>query len=135
MNIKNRLPLILMSSIGILVVLVLTIVLLTMFNKKEDTVKAVETNVAYIAITDSGFEPAELKITSGMTVTWRNKTEAPHQVASNPYPAHTDLPELFSETYIQPTGEYSYTFATAGTFGYHDYLNPDLSGKVIVADK
>lgn len=91
--------------------------------------------VAYISITDQGFVPAELKITRGMSVVWRNETTAPHQIASNPYPERSDLPGLNAQNHLLPQSEYSYTFAETGTFGYHDYLNPTINGMVTVVEK
>jgi plastocyanin len=85
-----------------------------------------------INITDHGFVPATLVVDAGTKVTWHNQTASPHQVGSNPYPGHTDLPGLYSASAIGPDETYSYTFSQTGTFGYSDYTNPTVGGTVTV---
>ena len=84
-----------------------------------------------IMIKDFAFSPAVLTIKKGDTVTWINEDSAPHKVASDPYPAHTDLPGLVSGALAQGDS-YSFTFSQTGTFGYHCHLHPSMTGKVIV---
>jgi plastocyanin len=85
-----------------------------------------------INITDHGFVPATLVVDAGTKVTWHNQTASPHQVGSNPYPGHTDLPGLYSASAIGPDETYSYTFSQTGTFGYSDYTQPTVGGTVTV---
>lgn len=85
-----------------------------------------------IDITAQGFKPATLLVKKGAKVTWINKDTKPHRVAANPYPSHTDLPSLDSETPVNPEGGYSYTFDKVGTFGYHDEINPTTNGTIVV---
>ena len=91
--------------------------------------------VAYISITDHGFVPSEITVDRGTSVVWRNETTDPHQIASNPYPERDDLPSLNSDSHLQPSSEYSYTFDKTGTFGYHDYLRPTTSAKITVVEQ
>jgi plastocyanin len=84
-----------------------------------------------VTIKNFAFSPNELTIKAGTTVTWVNEDSAPHMVASDPHPAHTDLPGLVSGTLAQGQA-YSYTFDKPGTFGYHCHIHPSMTGRIIV---
>lgn len=89
--------------------------------------------VAQVEITADGFSPQTLSIPAGTKVTWVNKDSNPHRVASNPYPDNTSLPGLDSkDPPLGPNASYSYTFATAGNFTYHDQYHPTTNGEIIV---
>jgi len=82
--------------------------------------------------TDGKFNPAELAVKQGDKVTWTNNDTKEHRVASVPHPIHTALPGFDSITNLGAGETYSFTFAKKGTWGYHDHLNPDTTGTVIV---
>ncbi|MBM3309724.1 MAG: copper-binding protein [Candidatus Altiarchaeales archaeon] len=84
-----------------------------------------------VVIRDFAFTPQVLTIKSGSTVTWTNEDSAPHIVASNPHPTHTDLPGFESKR-LSKGESYSYTFTQTGTFGYHCHLHPSMTGQIIV---
>lgn len=84
-----------------------------------------------IKITPTGFSPKTLTIKVGATVTWMNDDSTVHQVNSAPHPTHTDYQPLNLGS-IQPGGSKSLTFPVAGTYKYHDHLNPTLFGSVTV---
>ncbi len=86
-------------------------------------------NVVWII--DGSFNPSVVTINTGDTVTWVNKDEISRQVASDPYPSNSALPNLESEP-LEINDEYSYTFDETGTWFYHDNLNPINKGTVIV---
>ena len=77
-----------------------------------------------INISDEGFTPATLLVKKGQAVTWENGDAAPHRVAANPYPEHTELPDLDSQVSVSPGGTYVYTFNETGTFNYHAHEDP-----------
>jgi plastocyanin len=85
-----------------------------------------------VSITANGFEPNTILVSAGTKVTWVNRNSEPHWVASNPHPDHSDLPGLDSEEPLGPGESYSYVFKDSGRFGYHDHLNPETNGTVIV---
>jgi plastocyanin len=88
---------------------------------------------AEVTITSTGFNPATISVAKGTTVTWKNADNARHQVASEPYPSHSNLEGLFSIEPLNTGDTYSYTFNEAGTFNYLDQLNPyKVKGVVIV---
>ena len=88
--------------------------------------------IATVHVTADGFQPAELAVNKNTVVEWLVDDDSKtHQVASNPYPEHTDLPGLFSDQ-IGKGASYRYSFDKAGTFKYHDQLNPALNGTITV---
>jgi len=82
-------------------------------------------------IMDGSFSPSVVTIAVGDTVKWVNKDSIDRQVASDPHPTHTALPGLESNA-LTTGDEYSFTFDEAGTWFYHDHLNPIQKGTVIV---
>lgn len=129
---SKRMRMLLIAGIGVIGAIVIIALVFSSMSPQFGADE--EPGVAYISITDQGFVPAEIQIERGTSVIWRNETTMPHQVASNPYPERSELPSLNSQGHIQPQAEYTYAFAENGTFGYHDYLNPSMSGRVTVVE-
>lgn len=84
-----------------------------------------------ITIIFSGFTPSTLTVKVGSVVTWNNTSGSAVQVASDPHPTHTDLPDLNSGS-LANGQTYSYTFNKIGTWGYHNHLDPTEKGTVVV---
>lgn len=100
-------------------------------NSNPNTVSSIA--AAKVSINASGFVPQAVTIQVGQAVTWTNNDQSNHQVASDPYPKDNTLSSLNSKTPILPGRTYSYVFNKAGTYYYHDNLNPyTLKGTVIV---
>jgi amicyanin len=72
------------------------------------------------------FEPKELVVTVGTTVTWVNADDVPHMVTS------TASPPLFSSQALDTNDTFSFVFKTAGTYDYYCKLHPTMIGKVVV---
>ena len=87
-----------------------------------------------VTISAAGFSPASLAIKAGTTVTFLNNDTVPHWPASNPHPTHTGLVGFDSKAGVAPGASYSYTFEAAGSFGFHDHLNPGMTGTVVVEE-
>jgi plastocyanin len=81
---------------------------------------------ARVAITNFAFEPKELVITAGTTVTWVNADDVPHTATS------TASPPLFNSKILDADGAFSFEFKAAGTYEYFCKLHPHMTGKVIV---
>lgn len=93
---------------------------------------AVTPLLATVHITPQGFQPATIVIKPGTKVVWINDdTQQNHLVAANPYPSDTSVPGLKS-TQLGNTAQFGFTFTRAGSFQYHDDLNPSLNGTVTV---
>ncbi len=98
-------------------------------NRSETQTETLEKLVTY---TDSGYDPASLTVKSGTNVTFKNESSGPMWTASDPHPTHTDL-SGFDSKKGTPSGEsYTFKFDKAGTYTYHNHLNPGKQGKIIV---
>lgn len=121
---KRRMQLILVG--GLVLIGILLFVAARIGN--DDGVK---TQSLIISIKDSGYIPGDATVNKGTTVTWVNEGSKLHTVSSNPYKENTELPSLVSDP-IKPQDTYSYTFNDAGTFKYHDELDPKINAQVVV---
>src|SRR5215217_6724515 len=82
-----------------------------------------------VSIQDFFFDPDQLTVAPGTTVTWVNEGQAPHTVTS------TDGKELDSAT-LQPGDTYSFTFKDddAGeTYAYQCTIHPQMTASVNVS--
>jgi plastocyanin len=82
-----------------------------------------------VSIQDFFFDPSQLTVAPGTTVTWVNEGQAPHTVTS------TDGKELDSAT-LQPGDTYTFTFKDddAGeTYAYHCSIHPQMTASVKVS--
>lgn len=93
-----------------------------------------------VEITSTGFSPSSLTIKAGDTVTFANKDSSLHWPASAVHPTHSVYSESggcigskFDACKGLAQGEsWSFAFNQKGTWGYHDHLNPGLTGTIIV---
>ncbi len=82
-----------------------------------------------VSIQDFSFNPGQITVAPGTTVTWTNDGQAPHTVTS------TDGKDLDSGT-LQPGDSYTFTFKDddAGeTYAYHCEIHPQMTGSVNVS--
>lgn len=84
-----------------------------------------------VKITANGFSPQNLTIYVGDSVSWMNGDTVDHIINSAVHPTHQVHPSL-NLGVIKPGDKKSLTFPTAGTYKYHDHLNPSLTGSVTV---
>ncbi len=102
-------------------------------NDNADDTTEVAAESALVSVNDKAFEPATVKIKVGQGVTWTNDGKKNHQIASDPHPTDDALPELNDDIPLEPGDSFSYVFDEAGTYTYHDELNPlEIVGTVIV---
>ena len=78
----------------------------------------------YIDIENFAFSPSSITINVGDTIIWTNNDAASHTVTSDD--------GLFNSGGISQSNTWSYTFNSAGTFGYHCAPHPGMTGTVIV---
>ena len=79
---------------------------------------------AEIKIDNFSFTPATITVTAGTTVSWINRDDIPHTVASDG--------KEFKSKALDTDEKFSYTFSKAGTYAYFCSLHPKMTGKVIV---
>lgn len=84
-----------------------------------------------ITLTKDGFSPSALTVKAGTKVAWINKSGSQAAVNSNPHPIHTSYSPLNLGSFSDGSS-LSLTFDKPGTYGYHNHLNPNQSGAVIV---
>lgn len=101
-------------------------------DQDESDDPAASEGVEITTTAEAGFLPGTVLITPDTTVTWLNQGDEPVWVASNPHPDHDGLPGLDAGEPIFPGETYSYTFTETGEHSYHDHLNPETNGTVIV---
>ena len=77
-----------------------------------------------VSIEDFYFEPSELTIQPGETVTWTNNGNHPHTVTADD--------GSFDSGTLQPGESYSHTFQSAGMVPYHCSIHPFMTGSVSV---
>lgn len=76
-----------------------------------------------VTIDNFTFNPAELKVKVGDTVTWTNRDDIPHAVVSA---------GKFRSKALDTDDSFSFTFATAGDYKYFCSLHPQMTGMIKV---
>jgi plastocyanin len=80
--------------------------------------------------------PANVTISVGQSVTFVNSHNAPHEMNSDPHPAHTDCPQMNAVSRLEPTQtKLTNAFTSARTCGFHDHINdtnPALRGTITI---
>jgi plastocyanin len=78
-----------------------------------------------VAIDNFTFTPATLTVKAGTTVTWTNKDDIAHAIASST--------NAFTRSKALDTDDtYAFTFTTPGTYKYFCYLHPHMVGSIVV---
>lgn len=91
-----------------------------------------EENITYVTYSDEGYSPEIIEIKLGDTVVFVNESGRDMWAASDPHPAHTNLPTFDQFGFGKPGEQYQYTFDQIGVWKYHDHINPSAVGTVIV---
>ncbi|MEK6952507.1 MAG: cupredoxin family copper-binding protein [Nanoarchaeota archaeon] len=76
-----------------------------------------------IVISGFSFNPNELTVKVGDTVTWENQDSAVHTVVST---------GLFESNVLNKGDKFSFTFDKAGEYNYNCGIHPSMRGKIIV---
>jgi hypothetical protein len=87
-----------------------------------------------IVLTEDGFEPREITIRRGSTVTFRSTTGKQYWPASNLHPNHEIFPTFDPKRPLGPSETWTFQFDLLGTWGYHDHLRSYFVGVIHVAD-
>jgi plastocyanin len=83
-----------------------------------------QSNQQTVSIRDFSFEPAQLSVEPGTTVTWTNEGNEPHTVTADN--------GLFDSGVLYPGDSYSVQFDGMGTVSYYCTLHPSLTGGITV---
>jgi plastocyanin len=76
-----------------------------------------------VMIDNFTFEPAQLTIKVGTTVTWKNRDDIPHTVVSA---------GKFRSKTLDTDDSFSFTFTSAGEYKYFCSLHPHMTGMITV---
>ena len=95
-----------------------------------------------ITYTSGGFSPSVINVKKGEEVTFLNESCVGRCPASAIHPTHTLYPTqggCVGSTFdacqgIEPGEAWSFKFDIAGSFKYHNHLNPSQTGTVVVED-
>jgi plastocyanin len=78
------------------------------------------------------FSPATLTVKAGESVTFENESGDDKWPASDVHPTHEEYPGFDAERAVLDGESYEFTFERRGRWGYHDHLNPDIVGTIVV---
>src|SRR5215203_2338952 len=78
-----------------------------------------------VSIQDFFFDPDQLSVAPGTTVTWVNEGEAPHTTTADD--------GTWDSGTLQPGEDFSFTFDQPGTYTYHCSIHPDMTASVKVS--
>jgi len=91
---------------------------------------------AIILLNEDGFQPNEITILKGQSVTFQTTRGKIFWPASDPHPAHDVVPTFDPLLPIEPNETWTYTFDEVGSFKFHDHLAPSYRGVVhVVLDR
>jgi plastocyanin len=79
-----------------------------------------------VDIHDRTFDPAQLEVAKGTTVTWTNGDTEAHTVTADN--------GLFDSGVLEPGQYYSTWLGGSGTVAYHSETDPDMKGSVVVGE-
>jgi plastocyanin len=77
-----------------------------------------------VKIDNFTFNPPQLTVHAGDTVTWVNHDDIPHMVMSKG--------QGFRSKVLDSDDKFSFTFAAPGTFLYFCSLHPHMTGSIVV---
>jgi plastocyanin len=77
-----------------------------------------------VTIKDFAFDPGDLTVAKGTTVTWKNDDSATHRIKSGD--------GSFDSKDLKNGDSFDHTFDTAGSFDYICGIHPSMKGKITV---
>lgn len=97
----------------------------------EPTLKTEASAENTITYTDNGFEPDSLTVAAGDAVGIKNESSKSLQFSSDDHPTHTKNSEL-NRGVLTPGKKLTFEVIIIGTYGFHDHLNDENTGTLIV---
>jgi plastocyanin len=80
--------------------------------------------VGAASLGNRAYDPDDVNVAVGGTVTWMNTDSIAHTSTSDA--------RGFDSGIVAPRGQFSFTFQNAGTFTYHCAIHPGMVGTVVV---
>jgi plastocyanin len=114
MNAMTKCSLFAAAALQVAVLAAVTVVSFTPARAADATVK----------IENFTFAPQHFTVKIGTTVTWENREDTPHTVASST--------KLFRSNALDTGDKFSFTFTTPGVYQYFCSLHPHMIGTIVV---
>jgi len=92
--------------------------------QKSTTTRTTSSSTTTVDITDDAFDPSELNIAAGTTVTFVNNGTGPHTATADN--------NLFDTGELEQGESLDVYLEGVGSVTYHDELNPDMTGSITV---
>ena len=96
--------------------------ILTLYSARATSQEAKSSNE--VRVDNFTFAPQTLTVPANSIVTWVNKDDVPHVIASDQ--------GVFKSKALDTDDKYSYTFTKPGTYTYFCSIHPKMTGTVIV---
>ncbi|MCH8311145.1 MAG: hypothetical protein IIB17_11710, partial [Chloroflexi bacterium] len=93
-----------------------------------------DVNVSEVQYLDDGFSPDSVTIEAGDVVRWVNQGSGLMWPASDVHPTHEEYPGFDAARPISEGGSWSFSFDGVGVWSYHNHMNPNAKGVVIVEE-
>ena len=77
-----------------------------------------------VKIDNFTFNPKQVTVKAGDSITWVNHDDIPHTVTSQT--------QAFRSKALDTDDKFSFTFATPGTYSYFCALHPQMTGTIVV---
>jgi plastocyanin len=77
-----------------------------------------------VKIDNFTFNPQQITVKAGTTVTWTNHDDIPHTVTSST--------QAFKSKVLDTDEKFSFTFTTPGSYSYFCSLHPHMTGSIVV---
>jgi plastocyanin len=109
---------------GNLIALSLVLLLILILHPMRAGSEEAKSAPAEVRVDNFTFEPQILTVPLNSTVTWVNKDDVPHVIASDD--------ALFRSQALDTGDKYSYMFGKRGTYPYYCSVHPKMVGKIEV---
>jgi plastocyanin len=106
------------------VILALALSGVAMIHPTQAKTEDAKSSPTEVRVDNFTFGPDSVTVPVNSSVTWVNKDDIPHTVASKD--------GVFKSKALDTDDKYSYTFTKAGTYPYFCSLHPKMVGKIIV---
>lgn len=93
--------------------------------------EAMEKGESEVTLTGNGFQPNSITVGIGDKVVWKNQSGASATVDSAQHPTHLIYPKMNLGGF-QDGETHELVFDEAGSYNYHNHLDPSATGTVVV---
>jgi plastocyanin len=109
---------------SLVIALPLALILTLVLQPTRATSEEAKSSPTEVRVDNFRFDPETFTVPTNSNVTWVNKDDVLHVIASNE--------GIFKSKALDTNDKYSYTFAKAGTCSYYCSIYPKMVGKIIV---